>query len=129
MELLTVMVMDVSYIDACSCTITFTLGSNRMLLLLSHLLGEVEGLVLFALLSSIYKAVHLLFGRVCSSSIAVLLYELFNQEVATADTDNDLIFLNLHENSFLAVFIDTLTFSLKAHLISDFEWHAIDEHA
>ena len=94
------------------------------------LLSEVEGLKVLATVavSAIYQPKEAALGRICvAPCIAVLLNEFFDREVTSTDPDDDLIFLDLHEHSFLAVLVNTLGFSLKAHLVADIVGHVVDE--
>lgn len=101
-----------------------------MLLILHSLLCEVESLEVFAPLAAaaVDKTEQSFLGRVgIAPCITILLYELLYCQVATTHSDDDLVLLDLHEYALLAVLIDALRLSLKAHLISHFIGHLVYE--
>lgn len=117
-----------------SCTV---LHINEIVVLLFLIINdcflcEVEGLEVFATVAvtSIYKTEKLLSCRITihgAGSITVLFKELFYSQIATTYSDNDLIFLNFHEYSFLAILINSFTFSFKAHFVADIIRHTVNE--
>ena len=103
-----------------------------LLLLLIHdrLLREVERLEVLATLAvaPVYQSEQPPPSRVSRlAPVAVLLYELLDGEVASADPDDDLVLLDLHEDALLAVLVDALRLPLEAHLVSHLEGHLVYE--
>ena len=84
-----------------------------MLLLLYRdtLLGEVKCLEVLATLAvpTVNQAKQALPGGISiAASVTVLVYEFLNSEIASAYTNDDLVFLYLHEHTLLPVLVDAL---------------------
>ena len=96
-----------------------------MAILLDGFLCEVEGLeVLTAVaVTLVDKSEQLLSVGV---SIAVLLYELLNRQIASTNSDNDLVLLYLHEHPLLAILVDSFSFSFKFHIVPHLHWSSVD---
>jgi hypothetical protein len=74
---------------------------------IQSLLGEIESFELFAArtLATVNQTEKFLFAGIC---VAILLNELFNGQITTSNSDNNLVLLDFHEDSLLAILINTL---------------------
>lgn len=70
-----------------------------------------ETLLAFAL-ALVHPVVHLLLPAL----VTVLLDEVVHSQVASSYSDYDMILLNLHEDSFPSILVDSFTFSDKVHM-------------
>ena len=103
-----------------------------VVLLQSRLLSEVESFEVFASVATapVDKTEETTLGRVRAASlVVVLLDEFFNGEIATSYADNDMIFLNLHEDTLLAVLVNAFAFPLEAHFVTEIVRHLVNENS
>lgn len=92
---------------------------------IQSLLGEIEGFELFAAraLATVNQTEKFLFAGIC---IAILFNELFNGQITTSNSDNNLVLFNFHKDSLFTILVDALRFSLELHMISEFNWSIVD---